>query len=102
MKSKRSNEEKAFQEGVQDNTVKLSDDGEDPKSRLTNQDQQVTNEDDQNTVTEEVDDHGVEGKREDENPGPEPTKPVIDIPEKDDGDQPGNTETGTEKKPGYL
>jgi len=103
MKSNRSNEEKAFREGMQDNTVKLSDDLDDPKSPVTNQDLQVTNEDGQNLVTGEVDDHGIESKREEENPAPDPKKTEIDSPEADNSiDQPGNTEPGAEKKPGYL
>jgi len=102
MKSKLSNEEKAFREGMQDNTVKFSVDREDPKSPVTNQDLQVTNEDDQNIVTGEVDNYGIDSKREEENPAV-PKNTEIDLPETDNrNDQPGNTEPGTEKKPGYL
>jgi len=94
MKSKHSNEENAFQEGLQDNTVKLSDDQEDPKSHVTNQDQQVTNEDEQNIVTVEVDDHGDESAAVEENTTSEPKKPGIDIPEAGNrDDQPVKTES---------
>jgi hypothetical protein len=93
MKSKRSDEENAFREGLQDNTVKLSDDQEDPKSRVTNQDQQVTNEEEQNIVTVEVDGYDVENDTEEQTPDKDQKKPGTDVSEEDDRDeQPGRKE----------
>jgi hypothetical protein len=91
MKSKYSDEENAFHKGLQDNTVKLSDDREDPKSSVTKQDRQVTNEEGQNIITVEVDDHDRERE---ENPVSVQKNPATDDPVTDNrNDPPGKTET---------
>jgi len=55
------NIEKAFKEGLHDDTIRPDpSNSSDPKTSVTNQDKKITNEDEQKILTEETDDHGTE------------------------------------------
>ncbi len=88
-KENNDNRRASFQEGMQDNTVKLS---ADPKISVTNQDRKLTNEDEQRVLTEETDEPLMESTGENPEQEEKPRKAGDEIVKTGDADD-AETET---------